>query len=92
MEAAQSAEHIYRYIYGIPRHDPRVEGMTEEEFEFELMVRREILGAISGKGVTRPVDPEWAEWAQEQLRQEREATGTTDPLAVDPEQVFGERG
>ncbi|MHB1418300.1 MAG: hypothetical protein ACYCX4_01745 [Bacillota bacterium] len=35
LEAAQTYKYWYCQKYNLPRHDPRLEGMTEEEFEFE---------------------------------------------------------
>jgi len=39
-EYARSAEYFYRQYWKIPRHDPRVECMTPEEFELEAYAVR----------------------------------------------------
>ncbi len=95
-DAAQSYEYWYRQRWNIPRHDPRLEGMTPEEFEFEFLTAEAYADMIdrAQKGKPRRGKPSeaWLKRAKE-IAAEQSARQAQPPPAdmedVDPEKALG---
>lgn len=92
---AKSAEYAYRKLWNIPRHDPRLEKMTPEEFEFELIVDMQLTRMMKGLPVLEETEGNWKESAQKKLQRimDDEVTQAKaeqgEMESVDPEEVFG---
>ena len=95
-EYAKSSEYAYRIFWRIPRHDPRLENMTPEEFEFEALTYEQFHRQMNNQPPLAEYVGDWAEGAMRRLREieraeaRQEATqkAQRETEQVDPEEVF----
>lgn len=87
-EYAKSEEYAYRKLWNIPRHDPRLENMTLEEFEFEVLTNIQYQLMKAGKLPLTEHPEEWKETAKKQIEKIMQAEAVREAEEVDPEEVF----
>lgn len=87
-------EYEYRKIWNIPRHDPRLENMTPEEFEFEVITDIQHWRRMKDQPPLTSDHETWKEDAQKELqeivkREQEQAKAKAETIEkIEPEEAF----